>query len=66
MAVSALRPSQVKAWALHDAMPEHLRVAVLLGACAGLRVTEVSGLRVVDVDFIGGVCTRSSSGHTSH
>lgn len=42
-------------WALHDAMPEHLRVAVLLGAFVGLRVAEVSGLRVEDVDFIRGV-----------
>ena len=42
-------------WELHDAMPEHLRVAVLLGAFAGLRVAEVSGLRVADVDFIRGV-----------
>lgn len=42
-------------WALHDAMPDHLRVAVLLGAFAGLRVAEVSGLRVADVDFIRGV-----------
>ncbi len=42
-------------WAIHDAMPDHLRVAVLLGAFAGLRVAEVSGLRVSDVDFIRGV-----------
>jgi integrase len=42
-------------WAIHDAMPEHLRAAVLLGAFAGLRVAEVSGLRVDDVDFIRGV-----------
>ena len=42
-------------WAMHDAMPEHLRVAVLLGAFAGLRIAEVSGLRVVDVDFTRGV-----------
>ena len=42
-------------WAIHDAMPEHLRAAVLLGAFAGLRVAEVSGLRVTDVDFIRGV-----------
>ena len=42
-------------WALHDAMPEHLRVAVLLGAFAGLRVAEVSGLLVADVDFTRGV-----------
>ncbi|CAN5755156.1 site-specific integrase [soil metagenome] len=42
-------------WALHDAMPEHLRIAILLGAFVGLRVAEVSGLRVADVDFIRGV-----------
>lgn len=42
-------------WALYDAMPEHLRAAVLLGAFVGLRVAEVSGLRVADVDFIRGV-----------
>jgi integrase len=36
-------------------MPDHLQVAVLLGAFAGLRVAEVSGLRVADVDFIRGV-----------
>lgn len=42
-------------WSLHDAMPEHLRVAVLLGAFAGLRIAEVSGLRVADVDFMRGV-----------
>ncbi len=42
-------------WALHDAMPEHLRAAVLLGAFAGLRLAEACGLRVVDVDFMRGV-----------
>jgi integrase len=42
-------------WAIHDAVPDHLRVAVLLGAFAGLRVAEVAGLRVTDVDFIRGV-----------
>lgn len=42
-------------WALHDAMPEHLRAAVLLGAFAGLRLAEVCGLRVADVDFMRGV-----------
>ena len=42
-------------WALHDAMPEHLRVAVLLGAFSGLRIAEVSALRVSDVDFTRGV-----------
>ncbi|MDO3315702.1 phage integrase family protein [Mycobacteroides abscessus subsp. abscessus] len=42
-------------WALHDAMPEHLRVAVLLGAFVGLRVAEAAALRVDDVDFIRGI-----------
>jgi integrase len=42
-------------WAIHDAVPDHLKVAVLLGAFAGLRVAEVAGLRVADVDFIRGV-----------
>jgi integrase len=39
-------------WALHDAMPEHLKVAILLGAFAGLRVAEAAGLRVADVEFM--------------
>jgi integrase len=42
-------------WALHDAMPEHLQAAVLLGAFAGLRISEACGLRVDDVDFVRGV-----------
>ena len=42
-------------WAIHDALPDHLQVAVLLGAFAGLRIAEVCGLRVTDVDFIRGV-----------
>ncbi|WP_151524134.1 site-specific integrase [Serinicoccus kebangsaanensis] len=42
-------------WALHDAMPDHLRSAVLLGAFAGLRVAEVSALRTTDVDWLRGV-----------
>jgi integrase len=44
-------------WALHDAMPAELRAAVLLGAFAGLRVSEACGLRVSDVDFLRGVIT---------
>jgi len=39
-------------WQLHDEMPDHLQVAVLLGAFCGLRVAEVAGLRVADVDFM--------------
>jgi integrase len=42
-------------WALHDAMPERYRAAVLLGAFAGLRIAESCGLRVADVDFMRGV-----------
>jgi integrase len=42
-------------WALYEAVPDHLRVAVLLGAFAGLRVGEAVGLRVADVDFIRGI-----------
>lgn len=42
-------------WALHDAMPAHLRVAVLLGAFVGLRISEAAGLRVEDLDLIDGV-----------
>ncbi|MGZ6826658.1 MAG: site-specific integrase [Mycobacteriales bacterium] len=42
-------------WALHDAMPEHLRPAILLGPFVGLRTAEVVCLRVVDVDFLRGI-----------
>ena len=42
-------------WALHDAFPEHLRPAVLLGAFVGLRTAEVAGLRLSHVDFMRGV-----------
>lgn len=42
-------------WALHGAMPERYRAAVLLGAFAGLRTGEACGLRVADVDFLRGV-----------
>ena len=47
--------TETQLWALVDAVPEHLRPAVLLGAFAGLRVAEVCGLRVTDVDFMRGV-----------
>lgn len=42
-------------WAIHDAFPEWLRPAVLLGAFAGLRVAEAVALRVSDVDFMRGI-----------
>lgn len=44
-------------WGLHDAMPEHLRAAVLLGAFVGLRDAETCGLLVTDVDFMRGIVT---------
>lgn len=44
-------------WALYEAMPDHLRPAVLLGAFVGLRVAEVAALRLDDVDFMRGVVT---------
>ncbi|WP_216911864.1 hypothetical protein [Nocardia noduli] len=40
---------------MHDAMPEHIRPAILLGTFVGLRVAEVSALRVDDIDFVHGV-----------
>src|SRR3954447_9869388 len=42
-------------WALHDAVADHLRPAILLGAFVGLRTAEAVGLRVWDVDFMRGV-----------
>jgi len=48
-------PTTEEVWQLYDAMPEHLRVAVLLGAFAGLRVSEAVALRIEDVDFTRGV-----------
>lgn len=47
--------STEQVWTLHDVMPEHLQAAVLLGAFAGLRISEACGLRVDDVDFTRGV-----------
>lgn len=44
-------------WAIHDALPEHLRRIVILGAFAGLRRNEIIALRVQDVDFMRGVVT---------
>ncbi|MGW0245760.1 tyrosine-type recombinase/integrase [Nocardia goodfellowii] len=42
-------------WALYEAMPERLRVSVLLGAFVGLRISEAAGLWVEDIDFEGGM-----------
>ncbi|WP_253905155.1 tyrosine-type recombinase/integrase [Arthrobacter sp. H14] len=46
-------------WALHDAMPDSMRPAVLLAAFAGLRVAEAVALRTGDVDFMRGIITPS-------
>ena len=46
-------------WALHDALPEHFRPVVLLGAFVGLRAGEIVALRVRDVDFMRGIVTPS-------
>lgn len=42
-------------WELYDALPAHLRPAVLLGAFVGLRLAETCGLRVTDIDFLRGI-----------
>lgn len=47
--------STAQIWALHDAMEERYRAGLLLAAFAGLRVGEVCGLRVQDVDFLRGI-----------
>lgn len=39
-------------WDLYDVWPERRRLAVLLGAFAGLRTAEVCGLKVADVAFL--------------
>ena len=39
-------------WALYDAVPVGIRPAVLLGAHAGLRLSEAAALRPEDVDFL--------------
>ena len=44
-------------WALHDAVPAHIRPGILLGAHAGLRLAEAAALRAEDVDFMRGVIT---------
>lgn len=54
-------PTTEEVWQLHDAMPEHLQVAVLLGAFAGLRVSEAVALRIEDVDFTRGRCVPESA-----
>lgn len=48
-------PTTRDVWDLYELMPEHLRVAVLLGAFCGLRIAETAALRTDDVDFTRGV-----------
>lgn len=47
--------STEQVWALYDAMPDGMKNVILLGAFAGLRVGEISALRVEDVDPLRGV-----------
>lgn len=42
-------------WQLHDAMPAYLKVSILMGALAGMRVGEASGSRPGDVDLAADV-----------
>ena len=42
-------------WQLYELFPERMRLAVLLGAFAGLRLAEACSLRVEDIDFLRGV-----------
>lgn len=41
-------------WKLYETMPESVRGAVLLGAFAGLRVSEAAGLERLDLDLVRG------------
>ena len=49
------RRVDAQVWALYDAMPAHLRPAILLGALVGLRLGRACGLRVSDIDFSRGI-----------
>jgi integrase len=42
-------------WQLYELFPERMRLAVVLGAFVGLRLSEACGLRVEDIDFLRGV-----------
>lgn len=42
-------------WALYDAVPAHIRPAILLGSHVGLRLAEAAALRPEDVDFMRSV-----------
>jgi integrase len=42
-------------WTLHDAMEPRYRAGLLLAAFAGLRLAEVCGLKVSDLDFMRGI-----------
>jgi integrase len=42
-------------WQLYELFPERMRLAVLLGAFVGLRLSETCGLRPEDIDFLRAV-----------
>ncbi|NQD42445.1 tyrosine-type recombinase/integrase, partial [Glutamicibacter halophytocola] len=46
--------TEAQVWALYDAMPDGMKNVILLGAFAGLRVSEIAALRVQDVDALRG------------
>jgi hypothetical protein len=49
-------------WALHDAMPDHPKVAVLLGAFAGLRVSKAPDCASLTWISLAASCTRRCVG----
>ncbi|MGV2952067.1 site-specific integrase [Glutamicibacter sp. AGC46] len=49
--------TEAQVWALYDAMPDGMKNVILLGAFAGLRVAEISALRLQDVDSLRGFIT---------
>jgi integrase len=42
-------------WQLYELFPERMRLAVLLGAFVGLRLSEACGPRIEDIDFLHGI-----------
>lgn len=44
-------------WALYDAVPTHMKPAVLVGAFMGARLAEAGGMLVGDLDLMRGVWT---------
>lgn len=47
-------------WALYDAVPDHIKPAILTGAFIGTRDAEACGLMIADLDLMRGVWTPAS------